>query len=96
MIYINWRITDKIRDWADLLSIYDWTSVEQIDEDVQRHNELLEVVRRDPSGITEIVSKRRKDFTEEFFVHLHAVAESYYDNKEEQDGRISFRKLSVV
>ena len=56
----------------------------QIDEDVQRHNDLLEVVRRDPSGISEIVSKRRKDFTEEFFVHFHTVAESYYENKEEQ------------
>ncbi|KAL2341504.1 hypothetical protein Fmac_009444 [Flemingia macrophylla] len=59
--------------------------LKQIDEDVQRHNDLLEVVRRDPLGITELVSKRRKDFTEEFFVHLHTVAESYYDNKEEQN-----------
>lgn len=62
----------------------------QIDEDVQRHNELLEVVKRDPSQINEIVSKRRKDFTEEFFIHLHTVAESYYDNKEKQNGRTSF------
>ncbi|KAG4990272.1 hypothetical protein AAZX31_09G020900 [Glycine max] len=59
--------------------------LKQIDEDVQRHNDLLEVVRRDPSGISEIVSKRRKDFTEEFFVHFHTVAESYYENKEEQN-----------
>ncbi|RDX88213.1 putative protein, chloroplastic [Mucuna pruriens] len=59
--------------------------LKQIDEDVQRHNDLLEVVRQDPSGISEIVAKRRKDFTEEFFVHLHTVAESYYDNKEEQN-----------
>nr|KYP41038.1 hypothetical protein KK1_037604 [Cajanus cajan] len=59
--------------------------LKQIDEDVQRHNDLLQVVRQDPSGITEIVSKRRKDFTEEFFVHLHTVAESYYDNKHEQN-----------
>ncbi|XP_027930268.1 uncharacterized protein At4g37920 [Vigna unguiculata] len=57
----------------------------QIDEDVQRHNDLLEVVKQDPSEISEIVSKRRKDFTEEFFIHLHTVAESYYDNKEKQN-----------
>ncbi|KAK7332531.1 hypothetical protein VNO80_29284 [Phaseolus coccineus] len=59
--------------------------LKQIDEDIQRHNELLEVVERDPSQISEIVSKRRKDFTEEFFIHLHTVAESYYDNKEKQN-----------
>ncbi|XP_027335618.1 uncharacterized protein At4g37920 [Abrus precatorius] len=59
--------------------------LKQIDEDVQRHNELIEVIRQDPSGINEIVSKRRKDFTKEFFVHLHTVAESYYDKKEEQN-----------
>lgn len=67
----------------------------QIDEDVQRHNELIEVVKRDPSQISEIVSKRRKDFTEEFFIHLHTVAESYYDNKEKQNGRTSFCKFLV-
>ncbi|XP_061366922.1 uncharacterized protein At4g37920 [Gastrolobium bilobum] len=58
--------------------------LKEIDEDVQRHNDLLEVIRRDPSGISEIVSKRRKDFTKEFFVHLHTVAQAYYDNAEEQ------------
>jgi len=67
----------------------------QIDEDVQRHNDLLEVVKQDPSEISEIVSKRRKDFTEEFFIHLHTVAESYYDNKEKQNGMTSFCKLLV-
>ncbi|OIW13899.1 hypothetical protein TanjilG_31788 [Lupinus angustifolius] len=59
--------------------------LKEIDEDVQRHNDLLEVIRRDPSGISDIVSKRRKDFTKEFFVHLHTVAESYYDNAQEQN-----------
>lgn len=58
----------------------------QIDEDVQRHNELLKVVRGAPSEISEIVSRRRKDFTQEFFVHVHTVAESYYDNPTEQNG----------
>ncbi|KAK7331240.1 hypothetical protein VNO77_25459 [Canavalia gladiata] len=59
--------------------------LKQIDEDMQRHNDLLEVIRRDPSGINEIVSKRRKDFTKEFFTHLYMVAGSYYDNKEVQN-----------
>ncbi|XP_052108988.1 uncharacterized protein At4g37920 isoform X1 [Arachis duranensis] len=59
--------------------------LKEIDEDVQRHNDLLEVIKGDPSGITDIVAKRRKDFTKEFFVHLHTVAESYYDNAEMQN-----------
>jgi hypothetical protein len=39
-----------------------------------------------PSEISEVVARRCKDFTKEFFVHLHTVAESYYDNPTEQDG----------
>ncbi|GLT85007.1 hypothetical protein SLE2022_032100 [Rubroshorea leprosula] len=59
--------------------------LKEIDEDVQRHNELLEVVKETPSEIKEIVARRRKDFTKEFFVHLHTVAQSYHDNPTEQD-----------
>ncbi|KAL0555827.1 hypothetical protein IC582_004328 [Cucumis melo] len=60
--------------------------LKEIDEDVQRHNELLEVVRATaPSELGEIISRRRKDFTKEFFVHLHTVAESYYDDPAEQN-----------
>lgn len=60
----------------------------QIDDDVQRHNELLDVIRREPSEIGEIVARRRKDFTKEFFVHLHTVAESYHDDPNERNGEI--------
>lgn len=59
--------------------------LKEIDEDVQRHNELLEVVREGPSEIGDIVARRRKDFTNEFFMHIHTVAESYYDKPEEQN-----------
>ncbi|MBA0720881.1 hypothetical protein Golax_008481 [Gossypium laxum] len=59
--------------------------LKEIDEDVQKHNELLEVIKGSPSEISEIVARRRKDFTKEFFVHIHTVAESYYDNPTEQN-----------
>ncbi|GJW87223.1 uncharacterized protein Tco_0162563 [Tanacetum coccineum] len=36
--------------------------------------------------IGDIVARRRKDFTKDFFMHLHAVAESYHDNEVEQNG----------
>nr|GME04804.1 uncharacterized protein At4g37920, chloroplastic [Ipomoea batatas] len=59
--------------------------LKEIDDDVQRHNELLEVIRSSPSEINEIVARRRKDFTKEFFFHVNTVAESYYDNPDEQN-----------
>ncbi|CAN6244035.1 unnamed protein product [Urochloa humidicola] len=59
--------------------------LKEIDEDVERHNELLEVVKSTPSAeIGAIVAKRRKDFTVEFFNHLYYVAESYHDEPEKQ------------
>uniref|UniRef100_A0A7N0UZ35 Uncharacterized protein n=1 Tax=Kalanchoe fedtschenkoi TaxID=63787 RepID=A0A7N0UZ35_KALFE len=58
--------------------------LKEVDEDVQRHQELLEVIKNSPLEVNEIVAKRRKDFTKEFFVHLHTVAESYFDKPEEQ------------
>ena len=62
------------------------TSFPQVDEDVQRHSELLEVIKGAPSEINEIVARRRKDFTKEFFEHLYTVAASHDDNTTEQDG----------
>ncbi|XP_071702517.1 uncharacterized protein At4g37920 [Rutidosis leptorrhynchoides] len=59
--------------------------LKEVDEDVQRHNELLKVLKNAPSEIGDIVARRRKDFTQEFFMHLHAVAESYHDNEVEQN-----------
>ncbi|KAF5450823.1 hypothetical protein F2P56_031142 [Juglans regia] len=59
--------------------------LKEVDEDVQRHNELLQVIRQSSSKISEVVARRRKDFTKEFFVHLHTVAESYHNNPTEQD-----------
>ncbi|XP_058098487.1 uncharacterized protein At4g37920 [Magnolia sinica] len=59
--------------------------LKEVDDDVQRHNELLEVIRGAPSEISEVVARRRKDFTKEFFVHLHTVTESYCENPAEQN-----------
>ncbi|KAK4761779.1 hypothetical protein SAY87_029663 [Trapa incisa] len=59
--------------------------LKEVDDDVQRHNELLEVLKSDPSQINDVVSRRRKDFTDDFFLHVHTVAESYHDNPSEQN-----------
>ncbi|GKC19196.1 uncharacterized protein Tco_1021346, partial [Tanacetum coccineum] len=48
--------------------------------------ELLISGLREINLIGDIVARRRKDFTKDFFMHLHAVAESYHDNEVEQNG----------
>ncbi|XP_065847741.1 uncharacterized protein At4g37920 [Euphorbia lathyris] len=59
--------------------------LKEIDGDVQRHNELLDVIRKAPTEINEVIARRRKDFTKEFFTHLYTVAQSYQDNLTEQN-----------
>ncbi|KAI9094484.1 hypothetical protein K1719_026709 [Acacia pycnantha] len=59
--------------------------LKEVDEDVQRHNELLQVIKESQSEMSEIVSRRRKDFTKEFFEHLYTVAQSYHNNPTEQN-----------
>ncbi|KAL5068919.1 hypothetical protein RYX36_019806, partial [Vicia faba] len=59
--------------------------LKEIDEDVQRHNDLLDVIRKDLSEIRNVVSKRRMDFTNEFSEHLYVVIEYYCDDAEKQN-----------
>ena len=54
------------------------------------------MVRGAPSEIGEVVAKRRKDFTEEFFVHLHTYAASYYEKPEELDGERVITSLELL
>ncbi|KAL6511641.1 hypothetical protein OROGR_021238 [Orobanche gracilis] len=65
--------------------------LKEIDVDLQRHNELIATIKKSPSKIGEIVARRRADFTEEFFVHLYTVAESYDGNPTEQDAVVKLR-----
>ncbi|XP_004505335.1 pentatricopeptide repeat-containing protein At4g18520, chloroplastic isoform X2 [Cicer arietinum] len=58
--------------------------LKEIDEDIQKHSELNEMIKRAPSEISDIVSRSRKDFTEDFFAHLHTVTQSYNDNPKAQ------------
>ncbi|KAK2448242.1 endoribonuclease E protein [Trifolium repens] len=70
--------------------------LKEIDADVQRHNDLLDVIRKDPSEITNIVSKRRKDFTNEFFEHLHTVTQSYYNDAEKQNELVKLGDMCLA
>lgn len=70
--------------------------LKEVDEDVQRHNELIKLVKGAPSEIGAIVSRRRKDFTSEFFVHFYALASSYYENPTEQNDLVRLGDMCLA
>lgn len=71
--------------------------VKRIDDEMERHTELLKEIEGSPLDINAIVSKRRKDFTEEFFRHLTLLSETY-DGLEDRDAmaRLGARCLAAV
>lgn len=57
----------------------------QIDDEMERHSELLKEIQDGPTDINAVVARRRKDFTGEFFRYLTLVSESH-DSLEDRDG----------
>ena len=56
----------------------------QIDDDMEKCSELLKEIQENPTDINEIVARRRKDFTGEFFRHLKLMSETF-DGLEDRD-----------
>ncbi|KAF5206011.1 endoribonuclease E-like protein [Thalictrum thalictroides] len=71
--------------------------VKKIDNEMERHAELLKEIEQNPTDINAVVARRRKDFTREFFRHLTLLSETY-DSLEDRDAvaRLSARCLSAV
>lgn len=71
--------------------------VKKVDDELERHTELLKELEDSPTDINAIVAKRRKDFTGEFFRHLTLLSE-VYDSLEDRDAvaRLGARCLSAV
>ncbi|KAL1810046.1 hypothetical protein ACET3Z_027036 [Daucus carota] len=71
--------------------------VKRIDDEMEGHTELLKEIEGSPLDINAIVSRRRKDFTEEFFRHLSLLSETY-DGLEDRDAvaRLGARCLAAV
>lgn len=71
--------------------------VKRVDDEMERHAELLKQIEDSPMDINAIVTKRRKDFTGEFFRYLAVVQESH-DSLEDRDAvaRLGARCLSAV
>ncbi|XP_017983313.1 PREDICTED: uncharacterized protein At4g37920, chloroplastic isoform X1 [Theobroma cacao] len=73
------------------------SKVKKIDDEMERHSELLKEIQDSPTDINAIITRRRKDFTDEFFRYLALVSETY-DGLEDRDGvaRLAARCLSAV
>lgn len=71
--------------------------VKKIDDEMDKHTDLLKEIQDNPTDINLIVTKRRKDFTEEFFRHLGVVEETS-ESLEDRDAiaRLGARCLSAV
>ncbi|KAK2986693.1 hypothetical protein RJ640_010918 [Escallonia rubra] len=73
------------------------TLARKIDDEMERHAELLKELEDSPMDVNAIVARRRKDFTGEFFRHLSLLSE-VYDSLEDRDAvaRLGARCLSAV
>ncbi|XP_042496166.1 uncharacterized protein At4g37920 isoform X2 [Macadamia integrifolia] len=71
--------------------------VKKIDDEMERHTELLKEVQQSPTDINAVMARRRKDFTGEFFRHLTLLSETY-DNLDDRDemARLGAKCLSAV
>ncbi|KFK30422.1 hypothetical protein AALP_AA7G259000 [Arabis alpina] len=73
------------------------SKVKKIDEEMEKHNDLLKEIQENPTDINAIAAKRRRDFTGEFFRYVALLSETL-DGLEDRDAvaRLSARCLSAV
>ncbi|ERN18091.1 hypothetical protein AMTR_s00046p00227230 [Amborella trichopoda] len=72
--------------------------LKKVDDEMERHDELLKEIRENPTDLNAVVARRRKDFTGAFFLYLNVLAETLYDTLEERDemARLGAKCLSAV
>ncbi|KAH0900528.1 hypothetical protein HID58_040031 [Brassica napus] len=61
------------------------SKVKKIDEEMEKHNDLLKEIQENPTDINAIAAKRRRDFTGEFFRYVALLSETL-DGLEDRDG----------
>lgn len=71
--------------------------VKKIDDEMERHTQLLKEIEENPTDINSIIAKRRRDFNGDFFRHLTLLQQTY-DVLEDRDSvaRLAARCLSAV
>lgn len=60
----------------------------QVDDDMQRHNRTLRMVRESLLELDAIVARHREDFTGDFFQHLHLLTEACKDDLDGREGTV--------
>ncbi|MED6207492.1 hypothetical protein PIB30_036361 [Stylosanthes scabra] len=90
------RARNEHDPWTKDTLLWLANNLKQIDDDIQRHNELIQIMEDKPLEISDIVSNFREDFTREFFVHLHTLAESYNDNPKLKNYFVRLRKTCLA
>lgn len=73
---------------GDLLKLS--RKMKEVDDDMERHNELLTYVKKHWLELDAVVARRRKDFTSDFFHHLELLCQARYDQPEEADELAKF------
>ncbi|RZC64264.1 hypothetical protein C5167_007955 [Papaver somniferum] len=74
----DWRKLLVFREeWRKYSEKFYKRKLKKIDDEIERHSELLKEIEQSPTDINAVVAKRRKDFNEEFFRHLTLLSEAY-------------------
>ncbi|RWV86595.1 hypothetical protein GW17_00051496 [Ensete ventricosum] len=60
--------------------------MKKIDDEIEKHMELLMEIQENPLDIDAVVARRRKEFTGDFFHHLNILQDAL-DSLDERDGR---------
>ncbi|XP_068657405.1 uncharacterized protein At4g37920-like isoform X2 [Aristolochia californica] len=71
--------------------------VKKIDDEMEKHDELLKEIQDNPNDLNAVVARRRMDFTGDFFHHLNLLS-NIYDGLEDCDAlvRLGAKCLSAV
>ncbi|KAH7445750.1 hypothetical protein KP509_01G022600 [Ceratopteris richardii] len=59
--------------------------LKEVDDDMERHNELFSFAKANETDIYTVVTRRRKDFTLDFFQHLELLYQASYQQPDQQN-----------
>ncbi|KAG6541617.1 hypothetical protein Mapa_017010 [Marchantia paleacea] len=92
----NAKAEEDPKKRGDLLKLA--RKLKEVDDDMIRHDDLLAEIEKTPLNLDIIVAKRRKDFTSDFFEHLHTLCDASYRNLSRRDeiAAIAGRCLSAI
>lgn len=79
---------------GDLLKLS--RKLKEVDDDMERHNELLAHVKEHGQDLDTIVARRRKDFTNDFFQHLELLYQACYNQADWQHDLASIAKKCLA